>query len=190
MSGVYDFLTVTSLVSQKLSHPWLRGSQRPSQHRCMSLLSSPPSLSSNSVFCAWRLTVDIVAHVGWGITRDLSLHVGSWAFYPQLYTNFLCCAVMSKPSNPKNLLSQELQSLFWFLSTFPSLAGLNHLLDAEGNEVAQQDTWLSYRRKHRSGTSQNELFNHPLGCSGGFLGTSQGIKVFFILISSISLHLL
>jgi hypothetical protein len=28
----------------------------------------------------------------------------------------------------------------WFLSTFPSLAGLNHLLDAEGNEVAQQDT--------------------------------------------------
>jgi hypothetical protein len=27
----------------------------------------------------------------------------------------------------------------YFLSTFPSLAGLNHLLDAEGNEVAQQD---------------------------------------------------
>jgi hypothetical protein len=48
-------------------------------------------------------------------------------------------SVMSKPSNPKNLLSQELQSLFWFLSTFPSLAGLNHLLDAEGNEGAQQD---------------------------------------------------
>ena len=29
MSGVNDFLTVTSLVSQKLSHPWLRGTQRP-----------------------------------------------------------------------------------------------------------------------------------------------------------------
>jgi hypothetical protein len=30
-------------------------------------------------------------------------------------------------------------SISGFLSTFPSLAGLNHLLDAEGNEVAQQD---------------------------------------------------
>ena len=29
MSGGNDFLTVTNLVSQKLSHPWLRGTQRP-----------------------------------------------------------------------------------------------------------------------------------------------------------------
>ena len=36
-----DFLSVTSLVSQKLSHPWLRGSQRPDNKT----LSTFPSLS-------------------------------------------------------------------------------------------------------------------------------------------------
>ena len=40
----YDFLTVTSLVSQKMSHPWLRGSQRTDEKT----LSTFPSLSQQA----------------------------------------------------------------------------------------------------------------------------------------------
>jgi hypothetical protein len=87
---------------------------------------------------------------------DLTLNgvsiLGSW----------WCC----KPSNPKNLLSQELQSLFWFLSTFPSLAGLNHLLDAEGNEVAQQDeqedSWLAVLEPLQIGLAWSYISYHFL----------------------------
>ena len=57
-----DFLTVTSLVSQKLSHPWLRGSQRPDE-KTLSTFPSPSlglmavglSYSSNPIVMAISL---------------------------------------------------------------------------------------------------------------------------------------
>jgi hypothetical protein len=45
-------------------------------------------------------------------------------------------------------------SVRWFYL----MLGLSISQDAEGNEVAQQDTWLSYRRNGLIGTSQDELF--------------------------------
>ena len=57
-----DFFSVTSLVSQKLSHPWLRGSQRPDNKTLSTFLSlsfnwcsGKVLLSKGLAFTSWNI---------------------------------------------------------------------------------------------------------------------------------------
>jgi hypothetical protein len=111
----------------------------------MSLLSSPPSLSSNSILCLavdgrkqGKGMLDLLLNCGWIPTNDSSRTKG------------------------------------YLLSTFPSLAGLNHLLDAEGNEVAQQDeqedSWLAVLEPLQIGLAWSYISYHFLSWASLFLG--------------------
>jgi hypothetical protein len=87
--------------------------------------------------CAWRLTVDIVAHVGWGITRDLSLHVGSSAFI--LNSQPLGRKGKTVDRSSAARAGTRCMSLLSHLQAFPRIASCAWRLTVESKE---RECWI------------------------------------------------
>jgi hypothetical protein len=81
---------------------------------------------------------------------------------------------------PRTFYPKSCRAYFGFLSTFPSLAGLNHLLDAEGNEVAQQDeqedSWLAVLEPLQIGLAWSYISYHFLSWASLFLGIRRWLE--------------
>ena len=108
-----DFLTVTSLVSQKLSHPWLRGSQRPDNKT----LSTFPSRCS-SISCSWSLI---------GLVREVYGRQWRWVIFQDAFS--ILGALFSSAGNENShIISFSFHSFFYFFSIFLFINGIFFLV--------------------------------------------------------------